>query len=309
MSRKADGGIDKAIEGFLDEQRATRGASTHTIDAYRRDLRQMSASLPPGTHLETIDRQHLRSFLAELRKRNLSSRSVQRKISAVRSFFRHLTRHGLLASSPAAGLRSPRTPRPLPRAISRDEVTDLVECPDPTAGPLGARDAAILELLYSAGLRVDEAAKLDLNDIDLVNGFVEVEGKGRKERTVPLGEPAVASLRKYLRERARLLEETGTSTVRAFFVNRRGARLTARSFQRLVHKYQLLLGLPPVTPHTLRHSFATHLLEAGADLRSIQELLGHESVRTTQRYTLVTTEHLRATYERAHPRNKRSAPR
>lgn len=293
------------IEAFLDEMRATRTASPHTLDAYRRDLTQLFAHLAESTGgslaLRSITRHHLRSFLAHLRQRNLAAKSMQRKISAIRSFFRYACRKGLIDTSPAAGLRGPRTPRLLPRVLTQDETTNLVETPDATAGPLGARDAAILELLYSSGLRVEEAAKLDVEDVDLNSGFVEVEGKGRKERTAPLGDPARESLRKYLAERTSLLAQLGCRS-HALFINRFGKRLSVRGIQRIVRKYQLLTGLMDISPHTLRHSFATHLLEAGADLRSIQELLGHESVRTTQRYTHVTTQHLRAVYDKAHPR-------
>ncbi len=297
----------RLVDSFLDEMRATRTASPHTLDAYRRDLHQLFDFLMENQgqeiQVESIDRHHLRAFLAHLRQRNLAAKSMQRKISALRSFFRFTCRKGLIETSPAAGIRGPRTPRSLPRVLTQEETTQLVETPDATAGPLGARDAALLELLYSSGLRVEEVTKLDVEDVDLPAGFVQVEGKGRKERTVPLGEPAREAIAGYMRERAAVLSELGVRS-RAMFLNRFGKRLSVRGIQRLVRKYHLLAGLMHVSPHTLRHSFATHLLEAGADLRSIQELLGHESVRTTQRYTHVTTKHLREVYEKAHPRGK-----
>jgi integrase/recombinase XerC len=245
-----------------------------------------------------LARQDLRAFLAREHARGLAPATMARKMASVRTFFRWLEREGRIERNPAATLRTPRTPRKLPRVLSGEEVDRLLRAPS-GEGILGLRDRAILETLYSAGLRASELTALNRGDLDLAGGVVRVRGKGRRERLGLLGSQAVGALRAYLEERRR----EGLASEAAVFLNRFGRRLTARSVQRVIERHILRAGLGVrATPHTLRHSFATHLLEAGADLRSVQELLGHRNLGTTQIYTHVTMEKLKEVYDRAHPR-------
>jgi len=238
-----------------------------------------------------IDHRLLRGFLVELNGSGLKKSSVARYLAAVRSFLRFLVRQEVLATNPARALRAPRARRPLPVHLAEEEVARLVDAaPTP-------RDTAILETLYGGGLRVAELVGLDRDDLDLRRGVARVRGKGRKERLAPLGGSAVRALKAYLQARPR------SQDPRPVFLNRRGARLTTRSVHRLLRECALRAGVDPrTTPHTLRHSFATHLLDRGADLREVQELLGHKNIATTQIYTHVSLERLRKVYESAHPR-------
>jgi integrase/recombinase XerC len=239
--------------------------------------------------------------LAWLHEQGYAKTTVARRLAAVRSWCRFLCRQGTLAASPADGLRGPRQNRPLPHFLSEADLTRLLETP-PADAPLGLRDRAILETLYSAGLRVSELTGLDVDDVDLDSGLATVRGKGKRERLALLGKPALAALRRWLAARGGLEKARGRSAV---FLNKNGTRLTSRSVGRLLEKYLALAGLDPRTsPHTLRHSFATHLLDRGADIRSVQELLGHRSLATTQIYTHVTTTRLQDSYQQAHPRAK-----
>lgn len=273
---------------YLDLQ---RGASAHTIRAYRRDLERFLEAAGPEPGLDDV-----RGFLAsEIRKGNAKS-TASRRLAAVRSFFKFLHREGLLKANPAKLVPSPRQARHLPSYLNVDEAFSLVERPRGMGMP-AARDRAILELLYSSGLRVSELAGLNVEDMNLREGLVKVRGKGKKERIVPVGGAALDAVKSYMVERT--LERR---TDKALFLNRRGARLTDRSVRRVVSKYARALGLGgKVSPHTLRHSFATHLLHGGADLRVIQELLGHSSLSTTQKYTHMDIAHLMEVYDRAHP--------
>jgi len=300
-----------AVSRFLGDLRDQRLASPATLRAYESDLRQFgdylseAAGAGPRPGPARIDKLAVRGFVARLGRSGLGKASVARKLSAVRSFFDHAARAGRIEANPAKGVASPRVSRPLPRDLSVDEVFGLLDAvkiraDDPTA----RRDRAILELLYAAGLRVGELVALDLGDLDLASGLVRVLGKGRKERIVPFGSKAANALRAWievaapLRARAREPE--------ALLLNPRGRRLTDRTVRRiLTRRLQEAAVQARVSPHALRHSFATHLLGAGADLRAIQELLGHASLSTTQRYTRVDTEGLMRVYERAHPRAKR----
>jgi len=289
---------------YLNGLAASRGASEHTLRAYGRDLEELCLFCDErGIEDPTaISSRTLRAFLLRLDERQLARSSVQRKLSAVRSFFRQLEREGLVEVNPTTGLRQSRGSRPLPKAITTGEIEALLEAPDTTT-TRGRRDRALLELCYSAGTRAAETVGINRTDVDLNQEVVRVRGKGRKERLAPLGSHAIAALRRYLQDPARPQPQVGAET--AVFLNARGGRLTTRSLGRIVEAAVLTAGLARrATPHTLRHSFATHLLNAGADLRSVQELLGHAHLVTTQIYTHVSIERLREVYERAHPRAK-----
>ncbi len=287
---------------FLDHLRHERGVSPHTLRGYSRDLIQLLEHL--GTDEErleprAIDGLKIRGFLAHLRDRGASRATIARKLAAVRSFFKFLIRCGMLEASPAADVRAPKQERRLPHFLDPGEVERLIQAPG-ADDPFPLRDRAMLETLYSTGLRVSELVGLDIEHLSLDEGLIRAFGKGRKERLVPVGSHALAALRDYLQA-----ERPGVAVdeCRALFVNRDGTRLSERSVRRTLDRYIARTGISPHTsPHTLRHTFATHMLDRGADLRSVQELLGHESLATTQIYTHVTTERLREAYARAHPR-------
>jgi integrase/recombinase XerC len=300
--REGSGAAGAAVARFLRHLDVERGLSPHTVAAYRRDLEQFLGfcrrlrvdplAAPPDA---------VRRFLAWLTTRGFARTSVQRKAAALRSFYRHAVRTGVRPDNPAAPVQTPKRPRRLPAVLKRAEVEALLELPSPD-DPVGARDRAVLELLYGGGIRVGELVGLDLDAVDLGRREVRVLGKGRKERVVPLGEPAVDALRTYLAKgRDRLMREG--SPAAALFYNRRGRRLGPRDVRALVSRYASRIRPGArVSPHTFRHTYATHLLEGGADLRAVQELLGHIDLRTTQIYTRVSRERLRRVYERAHPR-------
>jgi len=299
--------MQQLIDDYLAYLRIQRDASPHTLAAYRRDLEELRSFIAalhrtdvPGRELALkTDPLELRRFLSELHKRNKKS-SVARKVAGIRSFYRYLVKEELLEQSPAELLSAPRLPKTLPRTLSVDEVFTLLDS-EPESGELGLRDRAILELAYSSGLRVGELCGLNREDLDLSEALVRVRGKGGKERIVPVGAKAVRALEAYLDERAQ------GASAGPLFLNYRGGRLTPRSVQRNLKNHLLQAGLlRDATPHMLRHSFATHLLvEGGADLRDIQELLGHASLSTTQKYTGVGIDHLMAVYDRTHPRSKK----
>lgn len=292
---------------FLDDIEHRRGASPHTVRSYRADLDQFFGFLADewGTDLdkgaiENVDVLTLRGFLAHLHTQGTARSSIARKLAALRTFFRFLTREGILEKNPARLISTPRQEKKIPGRLEEEEVEKLLECPD-RSNPLGRRDHAILELFYATGLRVSELVGLDRSSLELDARLVRARGKGKKERLVPYGEPAVDALERYLRDRQELAQRgPGTD---ALFLNARGQRLTERSVHRLVRKYMKQAALRSgLSPHSLRHAFATHLLERGADLRSIQELLGHSSLSTTQKYTHLTTAKLLEVYERTHPK-------
>ncbi len=286
-----------------------RNASEHTQRAYRSDVRSFlcfiaerfsgeSETATEAIALADIDRLKIRAYLAHLQAHNASKRSIARKLSAIRTFFNFLQREGAIEANPADDVSTPRLSRTLPEFLSVAETKQLLESP-PADTPEGIRDRAILETLYSTGVRVAELAGIRLNDIDLLGGAVKVTGKGRKQRMAMLGRYAVDALRKYLVARRRL--DKGVSE-RKLFLSRNGRPLQERDFHRVVTKYaEKLWFRRSVSPHTLRHSFATHLLDGGADLRDVQELLGHSNLSTTQIYTHVSVERLRAIYDQAHP--------
>jgi integrase/recombinase XerC len=311
-----------AIDEYLTYLRAERDASAHTLRNYRVDLEQFLAYLHErgvsggSPRPEAVDHLAIRGFLARLHGAHLAKSSVGRKLATLRSFFRFLCRLGRLRANPAKLVQGPRLPVRTTPHLSVDEMVQLLTIPsaraagDGSAGTKGAdalraRNRAILELFYAAGLRIGELVGLNLADVDLREGFARVRGKGRKERIVPVGRPARDSLRAYLdlREGLHPGKANGPKDAEAIFLNRRGGRITTRSVSRIVLKHLMASGLgKKITPHGLRHSFATHLLDAGADLRAIQELLGHAQLRTTQRYTHVGLDKVLDVYDRAHPR-------
>lgn len=297
-----------AVGVFADHLRDERMLSAHTVAAYRRDGVQLAAFCASAGIVDPAEVEPLvlRRHLAGLAGAGYAPASIARKAAATRALFALLTRRGLVGGDPAAALGTPRGGRRLPRVLRADQVRRLLAVPDPNTTS-GQRAVALLELLYGAGARVGEAVGLDLGAVDLAAGSVRLLGKGHKERLVPLGEPACRALERWLHDgrpatlaaaaRGRPRVDTG-----AVFVATRGGRLSAREARAVVGRAARGAGLGPVSPHTLRHSYATHLLEGGADLRSVQELLGHAAPSTTQVYTHVSRRHLRSSYEHAHPR-------
>lgn len=315
---------DPALDGFLRYLKTERDASPHTVSNYCRDILQFAEFAWPEAEdrplplpWSTVTLPQCRRFMAEFQARGCARVSIRRKLSALRSFYRYLMREGLAENNPVASLAGGRVRRRLPQVLSIAEVDRLLAAPvlyhrrRIPAGRTGAeaiaefaaqRDAAILEAIYSGGLRISEAVGLNLEDIDFYSATFVVRGKGKKERLCALGRPAIQALRAYLNARQQL-GLAGKRDVGPLFLNQNGGRLTARSVQRTFKVYCQEAGLPAEsTPHKLRHSFATHLLDAGADLRSVQEMLGHASLSTTQIYTHVSIERLKDAYNRAHPR-------
>ena len=292
--------MKREIAAFVRHLDRERNASEHTRRAYRKDLEQFEAHAGEqlGREAAPADVDHLliRSFLARLHERGLKKTSSARKLAALRTFFRYLCREGVLEKNPARALLSPRTERRIPAHLEESEVAALLDVPGEGLAP--ARAKAILELFYGTGIRCGELVGLDLDDVDMEARMVRVLGKGRKERVVPFGRPAAQALNRY----APFREQTHPRTA-ALFVNKRGGRLTDRFVRyMLADRVAKVAGARHISPHALRHSFATHLLERGADLRAIQELLGHASLSTTQRYTHVNTRHILEVYRKTHPR-------
>jgi integrase/recombinase XerC len=305
------------LRGFLDYIRLNRNASPHTVAAYESDLSQFIAFAGEHTgRRHALQPKHLsldviRGYLGDLYRQGQARTSVARKVSALRTFTRYLRREGFIDADPAVLAVGPKREQKVPAHLSVDEMARLLETPD-VSTPLGRRDRAILELFYASGIRLSELVALDLEDVDLSGRMVRVMGKGRKERIVPFNTSTGKSLRKWYADRA--LIATGDTRIRRtsasgspLFVNARGGRLTGRSVQRLVARYVASCSTRfGISPHALRHSFATHLLQAGADLRAIQELLGHVRLSTTQRYTHVNVAQLLEVYRKAHPRAHKS---
>jgi len=309
------------IHQFIHYLSAEKNASPHTCRAYEKDLEEFENFLKSSgiylsamqdIEMEKVDRLAIRRYLSFLHRKNKKS-SIARKISTLRSFFKYLVREQLATSNPAKSVSTPKVEKPLPTTLTVDEAFRLMETPvgksrndwrtdtRPRVEKKGLRDRAILELLYSSGIRVGELVGLNLNQLDLDLGIVKVMGKGRKERIVPVGSKAVEALKAYLEKRGILGGEE------PLFLNSGGGRLTARSVGRLIKKYTKRSGIfRRVSPHTLRHSFATHLLDAGADIREIQEMLGHASLSTTQRYIHLSPGKLMEVYDKAHPRSFRN---
>jgi len=296
------------LDAFLSYLQVERNASPHTLAAYRQDifegldffaraLRTSDVALEPSA----LDRKLLRQYVAHL-NRSLKPSSVARKMAAWRSFLKFLRREGHIAHNPLEGIPTPKRPQRLPRVLRYEQVEQLVDAPGNDA--LGLRDRALWETLYATGIRVSELVGLDTGDVDLAGGYIKVLGKGRKERLVPLGSCAIEALRAYLRYGRPALLDPGRSAGNALFLNSRGGRLSVRGVRKRLTTYLVEMGLDgAASPHTLRHSFATHLLDGGADLRVVQELLGHARLSTTQVYTHVSKERIKEVYRKTHPRS------
>jgi integrase/recombinase XerC len=301
------------IRLFLDALAAEKGFSPHTLRAYGHNLTELTAFVAGDPEwaakaperlgrvkLEQVDEMHVRGYLGYLHGRNTKS-TVARKLAAIRSFFRYMLKHDRIARNPVENLHAPKHDKPMPVYLPVDDMFRILDGVKPM-GVLGLRNRAILETLYSTGVRVSELAGLDIQDVDAENGLMRVAGKGGKQRQVPVGAKALAALDAY---RQALLAETGIGMDGngPVFLNKNGGRLTTRSIGRVVDKMARACAMAmPVSPHAVRHSFATHMLDAGVDLRAVQELLGHSSLSTTQRYTHVSIDRLMATYDKAHPR-------
>lgn len=297
--------MNVTLERFLRYLQTERNASDLTVKSYREDLLSLTdfLSAEDGTPSRVADVTtfDLRDYVAALQEAGYARASISRRLASSRSFFRYAQREGLVEANPAKPLRNPRPDRKLPHFLSTAELAKLLSAPPPTDA-LGLRDRAILETMYSAGLRISETVAINDGDLDLNEELVRVRGKGRRERLAPLGSYARKALRKWFRQR-KLASDEVAGLDAPVFVNKFGRRITTRSVARMLEKHLKAAGLDlRTTPHSLRHSFATHLLDRGADIRSVQELLGHKSLVTTQIYTHVSTAGLKAIYEKAHPR-------
>ncbi len=300
----------EAIKDFLNYLTAEKGYSNNTLEAYGNDLNQLASfaeeeatkrSMIPSW--ETFGRQGMLSYLLSLKERGYVDTTQARKVAAAKSFFEFMVAEGDIKDNPTDNLASPRVGKSLPKPITISEVHRLLEQPAKLSTPEAKRDETMLQLLYASGMRVSELVSLNLDDMDMKGGFVRCFGKGHKERMIPIHEQACSTLKEYIEQaRPRLNHREGET---ALFLNRRGERLTRQGFWQILKGHAKNAGLTTeVTPHTLRHSFATHMLSGGADLRSLQELLGHANISTTQVYTHLTSEHVRRTYEKSHPRAK-----
>ena len=314
--------MSAALDGFLQYLRVERNASSHTVEAYRSDilefLRRVMEADESFNAWSQVERNQARRFVSSLFEAGDSKRSIQRKLSALRSFFRYMMRMELLGDNPFLKLPPIKADQPLPLVMSINQIDLLTKAvgeywemaaangiskSDEAAEFAAARDLAMVEVIYSGGLRISETTGLDMGDIDLIGGIARVRGKGNKERIAVLGRPSQKALRNYFKLRSTV--GGGRAPGSPVFLNKFGKRLTPRSFQRNLKNYLIAANLPPdLTPHKLRHSFATHLLDAGADLRSVQEMLGHENLSTTQIYTHVSAERMKEVYKEAHPRAK-----
>ena len=300
--------MKEAINSFLAYLTVEKGFSSNTIAAYRNDLEQLaeftrdeadkSGSLPSWA---SFGRQGMLKYLLNLKERNYAATTIARKVAALRSFFNFMKAEGTVNDNPSHNVGAPKVGRSLPKPVSISEVRRLLEQPTKQSRPEAKRDLAILQLLYASGMRVSELVSLNLDNIDTEEGSVRCLGKGHKERIIPIHQRAAKAIEEYISEvRPNLAHQEET----ALFVNARGERLTRQGLWQILKEYARAAGLEGITPHTLRHSFATHMLNGGADLRSVQELLGHANISTTQVYTHLTTEHIRRTYEESHPRAK-----
>ncbi len=302
--------MKEAINSFLDYLAVEKGFSENTIAAYRNDLHQLASfveeeaarrgTIPPWA---AFDRQAMMSYLLDLKERGYAATTIARKVAAIKSFFGFMVADGILKENPTEGVASTKVGKSLPKPISIAQVHRLLEQPAKLSTPEAKRDKAMLELLYATGMRVSELVSLNLADLDTEGGYVRCFGKGHKERLIPIYQRAVVAVKEYLTEvRPHLVHG---SEEKAVFLNRRGERLTRQGLWQILKGYAKSAELgTEITPHTLRHSFATHMLSGGADLRSVQELLGHANISTTQVYTHLTTEHIRQAYEKSHPRAK-----
>jgi integrase/recombinase XerC len=303
-STDQDISLDEKARGFFQYLRAERNYSQHTVKAYKIDLTEFYAFLHkeyPQVAVENCEKLILRDYFAHLQKQSLRRSSVVRKIAVLRSFFKYLALDGIVQRNPFHYLATPKREKKIPSFLSEDEIRDLFSLPE-----VGLRDRAMLELLYSCGLRIEELVSLNVVDIDFLGGTLRVWGKGNKERIVPAGEVCLSVVREYLKTRKTVIAEAKAgqeNPSNALLLNYTGHRISARGARKVLHKWFILAGFQKkVSPHTLRHTFATHLLEHGCDLRSVQEMLGHKSLATTQIYTHITAENLKKVYEKAHPK-------
>ncbi len=298
------------INSFVNYLTVEKGFSGNTVDAYRNDLSQLvnfieeeadKKSLVPSW--DNFGRQEMLSYLLNLQERSYAATTRARKVAAARSFFKFMVSEGIIKDDPTQNMESLNVGRSLPKPISVSQAMLLLEQPAKLSTTEAKRDKAMLELLYASGMRVSELVSLNLGDVNTMDGEVRCFGKGRKERLIPIAPRAVTAIEEYVKEARPSLARSDEKT--ALFLNRRGERLTRQGFWQILKGYAKAAGLEPdITPHTLRHSFATHMLSGGADLRSVQELLGHANISTTQVYTHLTTEHIRRAYEKSHPRAK-----
>jgi integrase/recombinase XerC len=308
--------IQKGIDKFLDSLRGERNASVHTLRAYKKELNQFAEYLGPEMRWKDVDHMTIRGYLSHLHStrvrkasenqdsNGLSKVSVARALASLRSMYKWLAREGIVQQNPAKLVSSPKLPKKLPRVPTMEEINGVLDSEMPENAAFPERDRAIFELLYGCGLRNSELVGTELGDIEEANGVILVRGKGKKQRYVPLEGAAAEALTAYREARQKLLNAAGKST-RRLFINQRGGPLTTRSVGRIVKKIAVAKGLPPdIHPHTLRHAFGTHMLTEGADLRAIQELLGHERLSTTQKYTQLSITHIMDVYDRTHPRAK-----
>lgn len=294
--------LKRAIEEYLSHLQIEKGASENTISSYRNDLKLFEKFFEERESVEEIDRIRIRAFVSELHKIGYSPSSIMRVFSAVRGLFKYLLREEVIKREPVKGIILPKFQRGLPKPLTLEEVEKLLSAPD-LSTPIGLRDSAMLEIMYAAGLRVSELLSLKTEDLNFTYGYLRVKGKGKKERLVPIGEVALERVKEYIEKaRRKLLAKKVESEY--LFLNRRGKRMTRQRFWGIIKEYALRCGIPSekISPHVIRHSFATHLLERGADVVSVQNLLGHSSLTTTQIYTLVNKERLRKIYEEHHPR-------
>lgn len=294
----------RRVNEFLAALQAQRNASEHTIGAYKKDLLKFISYAGKSLDWRRVDHLTVRGFLSELLGNGLSKASTARALASLRSFYKWMGRDGHVETNPAALVSTPKLPKKLPRVPTMEEVNGLLDANLPANAAFPARDRVIFELLYGCGLRNSELVGIELDDIGWSNEVIRVRGKGKKERLVPLGDAAAAAIREYLPERQGLMDAKRRSSA-ALLINLRAGSLTTRSVGRIVKAIAVAKGLSPdVHPHTLRHAFGTHMLEEGADLRAIQELLGHERLSTTQRYTQLTSNHITRVYDATHPRAK-----
>jgi integrase/recombinase XerC len=316
VERQVSSEIQKGIDKFLDSLRGERNASAHTYRAYKKELNQFAQFLGPEMQWKDIDHMTIRGYLSELqsshrgktskkeKKEELSKVSVARALASLRSMYKWLAREGVVQQNPAKLVSSPKLPKKLPRVPTMEEMNGLLNSDMPESAAFPERDRAIFELLYGCGLRNSELVGTELDDIEEANGVILVRGKGKKQRYVPLEGAAAEALIIYREARQKLLNTAGKKT-RRLFINQRGGSLTTRSVGRIVKQIAVARGLPSdMHPHTLRHAFGTHMLAEGADLRAIQELLGHERLSTTQKYTQLSITHIMDVYDRTHPRAK-----
>lgn len=303
MSQPAATTAEKAVAKFM-RALQERNASPHTVKAYTNDLAGFAEYVGPQGWGD-IDHVLIRSYLSNLYERGLSKTSVARSLAAVRSLYKWLAQEGVVEQNPAALVATPKLPKKLPRVPTVEEVCNVLDAGMPEESAFAERDQVIMELLYGCGIRNSELIGINLDDVRWSNEIILVRGKGKKERYVPFGNSAAEAVRSYLPARKRVLEEKKRGLEKALLINLRGSRLTTRSVGRIVKQIAVSRGLSPdVHPHTLRHAFGAHMLEEGADLRAIQEMLGHERLSTTQRYTQLTVKHVMDVYDRTHPHAK-----